>query len=590
MRKTSSILTAAMSCLGLCAFFPFNGTTAQPEVDISIDKEDSDSLVIKVRNRTIDFDEVVSSLVFTIRWSSSSAASLGSSLQYCDGAFAIGGTSVVTDGSYNYKTYHAEGFATIDDNCPSLAWTDDGEVVILKIKVVDVSGCTDFTISDDAFTTGANRSYFVALNGLDRTGTIAVPTVGIGSCSNDCDGTAGGTARPGVPCDDEDGGTAYSIWDAECECVEAECLEVVMYLDAHASETTWSIDSDPVRSGGPYTTSPGATIVKEILLPMDDCYSFVVNDSGSDGMWGDYGTGGYIVRTCGGDVIIDNRDDGDFGSSSSTACTNDICLPLGEYAITGAVDNAIETVLWRVPGYCSSTSSVPQQANASSAVTASYGHSPSTTYGFRYQLFDPDGLTSGHSGHDVCTCSGACTLTTLTGAYCRNLFYDVNGTTYAVNATGATNQKYTFFNASGLNTSRPPMDVWLNMRVQEVLDDVPGNYGPVVRIMFVPPGRSQMPGSVQEEGVVVEVLELSVWPNPASKGLVRVELTDPLAGSDDALLTIHDGTGKVVLDMRNVARVGTGSWDCDVSRLQPGLYSVTVLSAGRSFTEPLVIQ
>ncbi|HMQ76963.1 MAG TPA: dockerin type I domain-containing protein [Flavobacteriales bacterium] len=152
---------------------------AQPTTDIGLFAGTAaNTLEVRVRPNA-SFTEVMSSLTFTIRWESTSGATIAgpSTLsigQNCPGGFFVtpSGDSTVTNGGFNYYTFNAFGFAQLSAACPGQTWTANTERVIATIPIRPGVACANFRIVNDAYTTANNKDFFISLNGLPRTGTI----------------------------------------------------------------------------------------------------------------------------------------------------------------------------------------------------------------------------------------------------------------------------------------------------------------------------------------------------------------------------------------------------------------------------------
>ncbi|MBK9512827.1 MAG: hypothetical protein IPO05_04190 [Flavobacteriales bacterium] len=201
-----------------------SATLAQPTtVDIDlVQGPTANQLDVRLRANGASFTEVISNLVFTVRWPSTSPAtlSIGSS-PWCasNQAFPLGPSAQVTNGSFKYRTYTSVGNAQIgwliDDGGCEQSLPADTWVTVFRINVNNNTGCTPFNITNDAFTLADNRDFFISLNGQqvpNRTGTIDATGVNIGSCTVDCLGVVGGTALPGTPCNDGNACTVNDVY------------------------------------------------------------------------------------------------------------------------------------------------------------------------------------------------------------------------------------------------------------------------------------------------------------------------------------------------------------------------------------------
>jgi hypothetical protein len=191
---------------------------------------------------------------------------------------------------------------------------------------------------------------------------------------------------PGTACNDGNPGTINDQLDANCNCVGTPtgCTENItlnITLDAFGTQTTWSLlefgSSTVVDQGGPYANGiAGSVVIEEICVPAG-CYRLVVNDAAGDGING----GGYVLRTSGsnGQRIIDNSNNGGFGSTSAIIGGGGFCLPLGQ-------DQLIFTS-------CDKLDWVNNQfivAVENPAVSAQFGVNNANS-GYQFWWFDPNG-------------------------------------------------------------------------------------------------------------------------------------------------------------------------------------------------------
>ncbi|MCW5898838.1 MAG: T9SS type A sorting domain-containing protein [Flavobacteriales bacterium] len=206
------------------------------------------------------------------------------------------------------------------------------------------------------------------------------------STCTDCLGVVNGNDLPGQPCDDGEENTIGDAWNANCECVgvPAECVHQLVLdfeTDGNGDQISWEIL--PLGGGAPVCSGSGLpddqqSALENCCLP-DGCYRLVVTDSGGDGIAG----GGYVLRTLGGDRIIDNRGNGDFGGESALAPGEGFCLPLG-------TDRPIHTSCdryWWLPGnYLVATENL--------LVSAQWQVGDQTDDGYEFWFFDPNGSLS----------------------------------------------------------------------------------------------------------------------------------------------------------------------------------------------------
>ena len=143
---------------------------AQPIVDITLARISAEQIEIRLRPDG-DFAQFFSSSVFTLRWEDGSGAELGSILQQpivaLYHAVARSGPEYVDNG-YRYQIFAGFGGATMAD--AGANWTAGQEVVLCTLNISNGPG--EFEITNDAFTGANNGSYYISLNGLDRTGDV----------------------------------------------------------------------------------------------------------------------------------------------------------------------------------------------------------------------------------------------------------------------------------------------------------------------------------------------------------------------------------------------------------------------------------
>jgi hypothetical protein len=106
------------------------------------------------------------------------------------------------------------------------------------------------------------------------------------------------------------------------EACTANEVTLTLNFDDYPAETSWQIANDDgtiVANGGSYSNSlAGTTLIKSICLE-DDCYTFTIFDSWSDGMCCSWGNGSYSLTMADGTVLASGAS---FGASESS----DFCL------------------------------------------------------------------------------------------------------------------------------------------------------------------------------------------------------------------------------------------------------------------------
>lgn len=141
-----------------------------PAVDISAVAVPGDQVEIRLRPDA-SFNGVLSSVVFTLEWPEAGGATLDAPLQdvpqvqYC--YVAPSGTGHQQDGR-RFQVY--AGFGTVPLSNLGAAWQAGQEVVLCRVPVI--GGPASVSISTAAWTAANNGSYYISLNGEDRTGSI----------------------------------------------------------------------------------------------------------------------------------------------------------------------------------------------------------------------------------------------------------------------------------------------------------------------------------------------------------------------------------------------------------------------------------
>jgi hypothetical protein len=126
---------------------------------------------------------------------------------------------------------------------------------------------------------------------------------------------------------------------------------LVLKRDRKGSEITWKLynfRNDVVANGGPYVdTNTAPSTPDTILLPGVEvagvgCYTFEINDAGSDGINGSYGRGFYKIYDADNTLLLSS--DGKYGAQS-----------MGDFKITSGVgltdanDNVYQTLVYPNP-------------------------------------------------------------------------------------------------------------------------------------------------------------------------------------------------------------------------------------------------
>lgn len=148
-----------------------NGASAQlPTVDITLVDGGDGNLEVRLRPNG-SFNGLFSSLVFTIRWSAASGATLGAVsqtlpvIQYIPTAKSGG---EIDDAGNRYQVF--AGFGMVPLSAVGQSWPATASEFTLM--TVPVNGSATFEIVNDTWTATNNGNFYVALNGSDKTGVI----------------------------------------------------------------------------------------------------------------------------------------------------------------------------------------------------------------------------------------------------------------------------------------------------------------------------------------------------------------------------------------------------------------------------------
>jgi hypothetical protein len=378
---------------------------------------------------------------------------------------------------------------------------------------------------------------------------------------------------------------AEGVYNDACECVEAVCLELTIQTDDNPHETSWAISGAGLTltgGGVVYCAEVQETIVEEILLPASGCYSFSVFDAGGNGM-SDGADGGYSLALCTGEMLIDNTNDGEFTNESSGFCTDDFCLPVGDVEIITADCGIGDYYLPRGFSPCSNGGSRLIAATTTAVITSAL---PSTDDGYRFNFFDPDGNT-------LTNMLSLCIPETI--AYCRNLNHFNNSSDVAGGASMTTpaNERYRFVNPATWNSRLPPLNVWLNLRVRPIINDVHGDYGPVCTIRFVATQRPGHLAEVEEDahGLTFEVERLLVSAERANAQQLTLFVNGFDTPMGTAQLEVVDAQGRLLLrEQFNAVPDEQWSATVDTPTLLPGLYMVTLRSETDALTQRVMVE
>jgi len=156
-----TIALAGLLCLA--------GTAFASPVDITMTPTDDGQLAVKLRP-SVNFDGLVSSLVFTIRWDASTDAHLGTIAQTAPAStyLPVSHSGAEQDaGGERYQVF--VGFGMTPMQWIPTNWVAGQEYTIATIPV---EGAAAFELVDDSWTGVNNADYYLALGGTDETGII----------------------------------------------------------------------------------------------------------------------------------------------------------------------------------------------------------------------------------------------------------------------------------------------------------------------------------------------------------------------------------------------------------------------------------
>jgi hypothetical protein len=273
------------------------------------------------------------------------------------------------------------------------------------------------------------------------------------ACPNDPNktsspGTCGcGNPEPGAGCNDGNPNTINDVITTGCVCAgtsTAPTYTLQLTTDAYGGQTSWDIT--PLGGGAPLCGGSGypsgTTSNPTFALADGGCYVFTIYDAGMDGMCCVSGTGGYVLRTSGGQRIIDAAGNGIFTGSASVALG--FCTPIGTDRLT---DSRCDRVDYLPNDFV--------QAIPNAAVQAQYGTGNQSDDGYQFWFFNPNG---GYSRRVLVTHANS-------------------NTTFPVGA-----DRCSYVKLSSITTSPLPINVLLNVRVRRVVNGVYAEFGPACRL------------------------------------------------------------------------------------------------------------
>lgn len=145
-------------------------------------------------------------------------------------------------------------------------------------------------------------------------------------------GFSASVSNPNGNADQSNSNNSTSVLFNIPETFQATTITVVITPDGYGAETTWEIKNSSgtvVANGGPYTSvNMNVTQPDEVtdvtISTFDECYTFTIFDSFSDGICCAYGNGTYRLEDQDDNVLINGN--GNFGASASS--TFKVIMPL----------------------------------------------------------------------------------------------------------------------------------------------------------------------------------------------------------------------------------------------------------------------
>ena len=165
----------------LCIALASTAQAQLPEVDIRLVDSGNGEVEVRVRPDGT-FDGLFSSIVFTVRWETSTNATLGTGQQVIPALIympvSVSGPTRDSLG-YRYQIYAGFGFNTLQSQ--GVTWQPNTEYTLMTIPIVNGTQGQLFEIVNDPFTAAYNGDYYVSLNGVDKTGGIYSGSTSINS-------------------------------------------------------------------------------------------------------------------------------------------------------------------------------------------------------------------------------------------------------------------------------------------------------------------------------------------------------------------------------------------------------------------------
>jgi hypothetical protein len=419
---------------------------------------------------------------------------------------------------------------TVSSSCGSTTVALNAVVIPATTNTTNISACGSYTWPVNGVTYTAGGSYSAVVGCTTEVLELDL-------------------SIPGTACNDGNPNTVLDALDVTCTCVGQTCttdLVLEVNTDANGTQTTWEIRTTGtnilVQSGGG-TYPNNATLTDNTCLP-DGCYYLRVFDAGGDGIVG----GGYTLRTLlGAERIIDNRNNGAFGSVSAVINNGGFCLPLG-------TDRLIFTS-------CDKLDWVNNQfivAAENPQVTQQFGVS-NTTSGYQFWWFDPNGSYGYTKFRSHATSDGF--------------------------GTGATRACHARIN--NWSPNQIPANVLMNVKVRGRVNGVNSNWGPVCRFMIDPVRAAcpftklmDIPGNVQFSCGVTRTWGSSSVSKVVAKAVDGATQYQFRWNNAELAAPVIRTTTTPVLQLNWTPALPNGTYQVQVRAFKNGVWCVTSLPWG----------
>lgn len=477
---------------------------------------------------------------------------------------------------------------------------------------------------------------------------------GLADCNDNCPSVSG---QVGGTCDDGNAGTINDVLNNACQCVGTavtNLAQLELTTDNDAASTSWDIiplaGGAAVCGGGGYVNNTSQTLNCD--LP-DGCYRLRVYDANMDGLCCMNGIGGFVLRTAGGQRIIDAAGAGIFSGMAEVSLG--FCVPIGGDKLT--------------PSRCDREDYLPSdfiQATPNPAVQAQFNVGAQSDDGYQFWIFNPNGgysrrvlvthATNNYlfpAGPDRCSYLKLNSLTTsqiphnmlvnvrvrsmVNGVYsefgsaCRlkidltnqcpttqllddnsnhqscgltNVPLNGSRTLYALPVSGATNYQFEFSKPGYLRKisttgSSLVLTQWYTLPLQynstyqvrvRVSFDSGANYCPFSTVCTLSTATTP-PGNQNAITGDEEAMELTAWPNPNRGEVITLNLVG--FGDESAqelVISVTDLFGKTLHSERMMLEGDVLNTTIDMQGYAAGIYLVNVVTADRSWTERVVVQ